>query len=667
MKYSRHFFYNLPAYAQLMDDRGILEHFLSGLQDNLDEIRSRQEFLRIIVYSVDYCPDEWLPWLGQWVGLSGERDRFLGMGLNPDWPTAHKREVIRRAWEFWNRKGTEWAIREGTALWLRWEESHDRDRLEFVHPFGKQIGDRPPLWQGWGDLWSAGATRLTTERRRLGGGDRQPNDVLEKFDYFVPRSPHGNRFNRRWPTRNLYRIDRPTYREGSRLGPHSVWERFTRLTENEWHRFFPDVVKLNYELWATEVRSLPIGEMEIGTLSVSIFPEKPKVVVRSHFRKTSVDGIQFGDKFPRRKSGFTRTSPVETGGWATRRFLRFGDRLGAFPYDRTSLKDAIVLNFFPKKKSSSIYGNPYGSCRMLELKTNPSQLPHNHFWLLSTSLRPGFPWPSRFLPGSVEIFRRAETAFYPTTSPAVLSRGLVPTTEFYSNTSWGMYAGRGKVQGESTVFVPTCDRPGLAKAFETSHCTPSRRSFEADVKNNPSRFEKGRWGNLWYRERFFVRGVWGEIPGNCWTERSRYPTCGIYKQFSRRQVRGYFYETIEENSPKERYPQIREMATVSNWEILLTLGGGHAIAYPSAFFGIDESGNRVSFFSPAISRGILEFSISVGQQEWCSGISLLYKKGKIRLHKGFDRPICLAPKTMGVFRATIEIDYMEIEYDSFGG
>ncbi|MBD1864172.1 MULTISPECIES: phage tail protein [Trichocoleus] len=295
MPYSTRIYDELPLYARLADEQGVLAHVCEAYQPELDAILSRlerQEFF----YNPDLTPERFLDWLGQFVGLAPIGEHWLGLGLNPDWPAQQKRTVIARAWRYWQLKGTEWGVREALALWLQWEESHSRDRLAINLPFGKSPTAHPPKWWDYVTTYDAWLTQTWEERQQFGSGDYpqtyKPDWFsLESSDWFWE-------YGKVWTDRTLDQVNaNPIDSPGSALGPDRPWMHLHPEVQ-DWNRLFPDVLDLNLEIWSAQTQPTTFGWLDFEETSPVLLQRNANLPQQQTVREFEILGFQYDDLLP---------------------------------------------------------------------------------------------------------------------------------------------------------------------------------------------------------------------------------------------------------------------------------------------------------------------------------------------------------------------------------
>ena len=327
MPHSRRLFEMLPLYAQMADEMGVLQHLCDvGVQPQLDtlyKIIELQEYL--------YDPDHpasfpHLDWLGQFVGLGKIEDHYLGVGINPEWPIAHKRNLIKSAWKYWRIKGTEKGIRMAIALWLLWDKSDDRQLLEIRQPLGRFPISQPPNWITCGTRYNHFRTQTFNELQQMGWGDAPGRTYRPRYKIFTDPGKswrYGNRYSDR---RLLYRKPAEISDDCSMMGIFRPWMHFNELDETDWHKIFPDIFELNHEIWMATSTPTVIGwfHFPVKELQPKVLPPKPI----AYKYKFECDGIHYGDRYQPRivKKQEVITSQKRWTFWD--KTCRYGDPFG---------------------------------------------------------------------------------------------------------------------------------------------------------------------------------------------------------------------------------------------------------------------------------------------------------------------------------------------------
>ena len=277
-----------------MDERGVLRHVCDAAQPTYDEILLSLAQLEFLV-DPDYTPVEFLDWFQQFVALAPIGDRILGLGLDPGWAPLHKREVIKRAWRYWQTKGTERGVREALALWLRWEEAQTEPAVLIRLPWGTRPSATPPQWWGYTTRFDAWPTQKWDERQLLGSGD-----YLQRYtpDWTIVQSDqtpweYDDRFDQDFVERDVVAIDSP----GSMLGPHAVWEHLTPGVDR-WNEVFPGIHPLNEESWDIQARVGVFGWIDGGETEPMVVRRSPATVQTQTVYDVEIIGFRYSDMLP---------------------------------------------------------------------------------------------------------------------------------------------------------------------------------------------------------------------------------------------------------------------------------------------------------------------------------------------------------------------------------
>jgi len=288
--YQRELYLNIPLYARLADDIGLVEHICDSIQPNIDaafRAIEKQEFL----YNPEIAPREWLQFLGQFVGLAIRNGKYLGFGLNPDWSDAHTRDVIQRAWAYWQIKGTELGIRTAIALWLQWEKALNPQDLAIHQPFSDRPADAPANWWTWDSTWDSHLIQTYEQRRHLGAEGL----IRYRPNYQTLVEPHWY-----WEWGTLWcdpAIDcnfaPDIFGMRSHLGPHNSWLHFN-LSESDWSKVFPDFFELAPEIFPATAMWSVFAWITPKAVAPTI---KLKRVVEQRvdfIDEFAIDGFQYG-------------------------------------------------------------------------------------------------------------------------------------------------------------------------------------------------------------------------------------------------------------------------------------------------------------------------------------------------------------------------------------
>lgn len=233
----------LPEYFQLFgDDRQLGKHLLQPAQDNLDEWDAAQESFQLQL-GLQFTSREWCLALQQWVGGYSTRDRWLGIGLNPEWDAFQMRRWLKEAWNYWGIKGTEAGFRKACDLWLDY-----RDEIKIWNPY-------PSRWHDWQEPYNSFQLAGFLDQRTWGGGDRPQDHTPRHWQEL--RSDWFWEWNQVWTCRNLM-TSKPEVVQDSRshLSPQRVWQQFP-VHENNWNNVAPYIADLNLEALPANIRGVP--------------------------------------------------------------------------------------------------------------------------------------------------------------------------------------------------------------------------------------------------------------------------------------------------------------------------------------------------------------------------------------------------------------------------
>lgn len=286
---------NLPVYARFLDEAGVLEHICNAIQIEIDAANRRLESLEYI-FSPDTAPEEWLLWLQQIVGGAAIGDRWLGLGINPEWNAADQRKLIRSLWKYWQAKGTQWGIREGMSIWLRWSQAHDTDRCQINAPFGRNLTDDPPGWWGWGTDYGDFRTRTWIDIKRLGSGSYTQT---YQPPWLSVRSPGWQwDYGQQWSDRSAaIKFADPGDSTGSAMGPGHSWVHVFPTVE-KWNQIFPDVFELNPEIWSIHAQPTIFGWFDGGETEPILLQRSQDTPPTQTTLVFEPSGFQWGDMYP---------------------------------------------------------------------------------------------------------------------------------------------------------------------------------------------------------------------------------------------------------------------------------------------------------------------------------------------------------------------------------
>lgn len=293
-----------PLYARLADRAGTLEHVCSSIQPELDEFRTLIASSQYL-FAPRTAPTTMLDWLGQWVGLGVRGDKWLGIGLNPEWPPDHKRRVIERVWRYWQIKGTLAGIQEAYDLWLQWPLADQR--VMFFQPWGDR-SMQPPGWWGYATPFGSQILRTAQEQVRLGSGD---TPGVYQPPYVRLEQPTWQwSYAQVWTTFMLQasKMEKLVGRR-SHMGPRNLWQHI-EATPDEWRHIFPDIHDLQPEIleirvdpvivgWLSEPGSGGPAATPSATASINFdLVESQASRGRRTVREMGINGFQFSHLFP---------------------------------------------------------------------------------------------------------------------------------------------------------------------------------------------------------------------------------------------------------------------------------------------------------------------------------------------------------------------------------
>lgn len=294
MAFDLELYKNLPVYSRLLDDESaqVLRHVANALQPELDTLRDRI-VNRGYIYNVATTPEDYLDWLQQFVGGAPVGDQSLGLGLNPTWSSLHKRNVIKRLWRYWQMKGTEWGVREGIALWLQWEAAHG-SRLDIRHPYGRYATAHPPQWWTQFTPFNVTLNQTWAERQFLGSGDYGQS---YRPDYSTLTGPSIMQFGDPWTNCILTSTIAPVLNSpGSMLGPERP-RLHCFLREDEWNDIFPDIFRLNPEIWSVNARPTVFGWLTYRLKEIFRLKQTQNPAHYITEEILTIDGFRFGDSW----------------------------------------------------------------------------------------------------------------------------------------------------------------------------------------------------------------------------------------------------------------------------------------------------------------------------------------------------------------------------------
>lgn len=372
MPHSRRLYEMLPLYAQMADEMGVLQHLCDvGIQPQLDTLYKLIE-LQEHLYDPDHPASfPHLDWLGQFVGLGKVEDHYLGVGINPEWPTIHKRNLIKAAWKYWQIKGTEKGIRMAIALWLLWDKADDRQLLEIRQPLGRFPMEQPPNWITCGTRFDHFRTQTFNELQRMGWGDRPGRSYRPRHKIFTDSGQswtYGNRYSDR---RLLYRKPAVISSECSMMGIFRPWMHFNELDEADWHKIFPDIFELNHEIWMATATPTVVGwfHFPVKELQPKILLPKPI----AHKYKFKCDGIHYGDRYQPRIIKKQEVVKSEKRWTFWDKACRYGD---AFGWTKPVVAPAPVR----PPMALAFYGDIYGTVAKISDESSRSRVHPARFY-----------------------------------------------------------------------------------------------------------------------------------------------------------------------------------------------------------------------------------------------------------------------------------------------
>jgi hypothetical protein len=233
----------LPEYFRLFgDDRRLGEHLLQPTQDNLDEWEDAKQYFQLQL-GLEFTTREWCLALQGWVGGYSTRDRWLVVGLNPEWDAYRMRHWLKNAWEYWGIKGTEPGFKKACDLWLDYHKP-----IRIWNPC-------PTRWHGWGDPYYEFQSTPFLEQKTWGGGDFPRSHTPTRWTEL--RSDWFWEWGQVWTCRNLKQSKATPIQESrSHLSPRRVWQEFS-VDEDDWNDVAPHVPELNIEALPATVRGIP--------------------------------------------------------------------------------------------------------------------------------------------------------------------------------------------------------------------------------------------------------------------------------------------------------------------------------------------------------------------------------------------------------------------------
>ena len=321
----------------MLDEQGsgLLKHLTDPVQSQFDTFEDSKGLLELI-NNPDTIPKDWAYWAQQKVGGAGTREYWIGVGLHPDWPVDRMRRFLKEAWNYWNTKGTQQAIRWAIDFWLDWEKAQNPIYLEFRRPFGDRPTAYPAQWWSYATPYDAFTTQNYTERQFFGGGDYpqqyRPERATLQQEFW--RWDYGTV----WDDRQLALVETEEIDNSrSGLGPRNVWTHF-HLSETEWNSVAPDIHKLNPEAWHSLARPQVFLWQDIeADLKLVEDPEFPTVKTTVLY---DIDGFKYNDIYPWPVSQPPRTeTQLVSRAWQPEPYFEYRDFWGGAGEKLTSRED----------------------------------------------------------------------------------------------------------------------------------------------------------------------------------------------------------------------------------------------------------------------------------------------------------------------------------------
>lgn len=329
--YSTQLYKLLPQYARFLDDRGMLKHVCEAIQPEIDQlysiVRNQARY-----YDPQLTDDRFLDFLQQFVGGAIQDGKWLGIGLNPNWPGYYKREVIPQLWQYWQIKGSERGVRQAINLWLQLEQAKT-SKIYIRLPLSKFPTEAPNSWFSWGDCYDSHLFQDYEDRLFFGAGDapgveHRPNyftirntswlwewgDVVpESGDAIAPTpsvtklaqwdaprppstpEPYPVEFGIGWSDRILTSFLAPLINdESSHLGARRPWQHLF-LNEFDWNKTFPDIIELNPEIYPALAVPTTFGWLEdVRHIKPLILIEEEDAPQYRITTEMEIDGMQYG-------------------------------------------------------------------------------------------------------------------------------------------------------------------------------------------------------------------------------------------------------------------------------------------------------------------------------------------------------------------------------------
>jgi len=284
---------NLPVYARLADETGLLQHFADAIQPDIDET-IRLIDSQFYLFDASVAPARFLDYLGQYVGLAPIGTTWQGLGMNPKWTDAYKRTVILRAWSYFQRKGTLQGIRDAIDIWLQFPGAQT-DKLIIRLPFGKHPTDHPPNWWTYDTPYGAHLNQTYIERQHFGSGDH-PGTIYRPDWFTIQADDYYWLYDGiQWNQHTVMEVLAPLISDhSSHLGPERPWEHLS-LNAANWNLIFPDIYRLNPEIWNAHADVTTFGWLNLPLLRALRIEKTQIVPTVETILDLAVDGMQYGD------------------------------------------------------------------------------------------------------------------------------------------------------------------------------------------------------------------------------------------------------------------------------------------------------------------------------------------------------------------------------------
>lgn len=282
---------NIPVYARIVDEsqRQLLKHVCNAVQPQIDVLFQGLQ-KRNYLYNSDITPEEWLEFIGQFVGLGARANQYLGFGINSSSTPQLKRQLVKAAWKHWQSKGTEKGIKQAIALWL--DVQPTLNNFDLILPFSKTPTYEPHSWWTWETVYGDNLCRKHTERRQLGAASWEfdhPNYFTLSQDRWLWE------WGEVWTNGAIAASRSPELCEvQTHFGPLNTWFNFY-LKETDWVKIFPDFYQLLPEI--IPASAIPtIFAWVIPTLPTApiLLTKLPQPPLQQTALDLVVDGFQWG-------------------------------------------------------------------------------------------------------------------------------------------------------------------------------------------------------------------------------------------------------------------------------------------------------------------------------------------------------------------------------------